>query len=49
MLIGATITALGLVVSVIWAPETKDRPRSGTSAPDGSLPRDQPTPVTQPF
>ncbi|MBA6440759.1 MFS transporter [Streptomyces sp. GMR22] len=48
MLIGAAVTASGLVVSVICAPETKDRPLSETSAPDGSLPRDQPAPVTQP-
>ncbi|WP_223838438.1 MFS transporter [Saccharopolyspora pogona] len=33
MLAGAAITAFGLLVSILWAPETKGRPLSETSAP----------------
>lgn len=38
MLIGAGITAFGLVVSIIWAPETTRRPLSETSAADNGVP-----------
>jgi putative MFS transporter len=34
MLVGAAISALGLVVSVAWAPETKGLPLSETGRPD---------------
>jgi putative MFS transporter len=34
MLVGAAISALGLVVSIAWAPETKGLPLSETGRPD---------------
>lgn len=48
MLIGAALTVFGLIVSVIWAPETKGRRLSETSAPDAPEPVGGPVQVGQP-